>query len=38
MAVLRTVNDLLPGFVRRFPFNVVLLDLDRRMRTGRPLI
>jgi uncharacterized protein (DUF2236 family) len=38
MTVLRTVNDLLPGFVRRFPFNVVLLDLDRRMRTGRPLI
>jgi len=38
MAVLRTVNRLLPRFVRRFPFNVLLWDLDRRIRTGRPLI
>ena len=38
MTVLRTVNDLLPGFVRRFPFNVVLRELDWRMRTGRPLV
>jgi uncharacterized protein (DUF2236 family) len=38
MAVLRTVNDLLPRFVRRFPFNLMLWDLDRRMRTGRPLV
>lgn len=38
MTVLRTVNDLLPGFIRRFPFNVVLLDLDWRIRTGRPLV
>lgn len=38
MTVLRTVNDLLPGFIRRFPFNVVLLELDWRISTGRPLI
>jgi uncharacterized protein (DUF2236 family) len=38
MAVLRTVNRLLPRFVRRFPFNVMLWDLDRRIRTGRPLV
>jgi uncharacterized protein (DUF2236 family) len=38
MAVLRTVNQLLPRFVRQFPFNVLLWDLDRRIRTGRPLV
>ncbi len=38
MATLRTVNHLLPRFVRQFPFNVLLADLDRRIRTGRPLI
>lgn len=38
MAVLRTVNHLMPRFIRRFPFNVLLWDLDRRIRTGRPLI
>ncbi|MDI3313389.1 MAG: oxygenase MpaB family protein [Mycobacterium sp.] len=38
MAVLRTVNRLMPRFVRQFPFNVLLWDLDRRIRTGRPLI
>ncbi len=38
MDVLRTVNRLLPRFVRRFPFNVMLRDLDRRIRTGRPLV
>src|ERR1700741_4257578 len=38
MAVLRTVNRLLPRFVRRFPFNVLLWDVDRRIRTGRPLV
>src|SRR5579875_1785619 len=36
MAVLRTVNNLMPRFVRKFPFNVLLWDLDRRIRTGRP--
>ncbi len=38
MTVLRTVNDLLPKFVRQFPFNVLLHDLDWRIRLGRPLI
>ena len=38
MAVLRTMNRLLPRFVRQFPFNVLLWDLDRRIRTGRPLV
>jgi uncharacterized protein (DUF2236 family) len=38
MTVLRTVNNAMPGFVRQFPFNVLLRDLDRRIRTGRPLI
>jgi uncharacterized protein (DUF2236 family) len=38
MAVLRTVNRTLPRFVRRFPFNVLLWDVDRRIRTGRPLV
>jgi uncharacterized protein (DUF2236 family) len=38
MRVLRTVNHLMPRFVRQFPFNVLLRDLDRRIRTGRPLV
>lgn len=38
MAALRMVNDLLPRPVRQFPFNVLLMDLDRRIRTGRPLV
>ncbi len=38
MRVIRTVNDVLPGFVRQFPFNVLLKDLDWRIRTGRPLV
>ncbi|MCK0177270.1 MULTISPECIES: oxygenase MpaB family protein [Mycobacteriaceae] len=38
MGALRTVNNLLPRPLRRFPFNVLLMDLDRRIRTGRPLI
>jgi uncharacterized protein (DUF2236 family) len=38
ITVLRTLNNLAPRFVRRFPFNVLLWDLDRRIRTGRPLI
>jgi uncharacterized protein (DUF2236 family) len=38
MAVLRTVNNLMPRFVRQFPFNVLLWDLDRRIKTGRPLV
>ena len=38
MGRLRVVNNLLPRFVRQFPFNVLLKDLDRRIRTGRPLV
>ena len=38
IAVLRTLNDALPRFVRRFPFNVLLWDLDRRIKAGRPLV
>ncbi len=38
VAVLRTVNHVMPRFVRQFPFNVLLTDLDRRIRTGRPLV
>lgn len=29
---------LMPRFVRRFPFNVLLWDLDRWIKTGRPLV
>jgi len=38
VAVLRTVNNVSPRFVRQFPFNVLLKDVDRRIRTGRPLV
>ena len=38
MGRLRVVNNLLPRFVRQFPFNVLLKDLDWRIRTGRPLV
>lgn len=38
MTVLRTVNRISPRVVREFPFNVLLKDLDWRIRTGRPLV
>ncbi|OBH30293.1 hypothetical protein A5692_19370 [Mycobacterium sp. E342] len=38
MAALALVNRCLPRFVRRFPFNVLLADVDRRIRAGRPLV
>ena len=38
MSVIRFVNNLAPRFVREFPFNVLLRDLDWRIRTGRPLV
>jgi len=38
MGALRVVNDVLPSPVRQFPFNVLLKDLDWRVRTGRPLV
>jgi uncharacterized protein (DUF2236 family) len=38
MAVLRTVNIFLPPFIKRFPFNVLLWDVDRRIKNGLPLV
>jgi uncharacterized protein (DUF2236 family) len=38
MAVLRVVNNRMPHVIRQFPFNVLLRDLDRRIRTGRRLV
>ena len=38
IAVIRTANNLLPEPVRRFPFNILLRDLDWRIRTGRSLV
>ncbi len=38
MTVLRTANNLAPSLVRQFPFNVLLKDVDWRIRTGRPLV
>ena len=38
MTVIGTVNNAMPRFVRQFPFNVLLRDLDWRIRTGRPLV
>ena len=38
MAALGRVNNVMPRFVRQFPFNVLLKDLDWRVRTGRPLV
>jgi uncharacterized protein (DUF2236 family) len=38
MALLRTATHLSPRAVRQFPFNVLLKDLDWRIRTGRPLV
>lgn len=38
MAMLGTANRMMPPIVRQFPFNLMLWDLDRRIRTGRPLV
>lgn len=38
MAIIGAVNGMLPKVVRQFPFNLVLWDLDRRIRTGKPLV
>jgi uncharacterized protein (DUF2236 family) len=38
MKAIRGVNSFLPGFVRQLPFNLCLVDLDWRIRTGRPLV
>jgi len=38
IAVVRFINKLTPSVIRTFPFNVLLHDLDWRIRTGRPLV
>jgi len=38
MTAVRISNGLLPRFVRQFPFNILLWDLDRRISSGRPLV
>lgn len=38
IGVLRFINHLLPRFIRQFPFNVLLKDVDWRIRTGRQLV
>jgi uncharacterized protein (DUF2236 family) len=38
MNVIGAINSLLPKVIREFPFNLMLWDLDRRIRTGRPLV
>jgi uncharacterized protein (DUF2236 family) len=38
MSIIGAINKVSPRFVRRFPFNWMLKDLDWRMRTGRLLV
>lgn len=38
IALLRIVNNVTPGPLRRFPFNALMADMRWRMRTGRPLV
>ena len=38
MGVIKLGNNIAPSFVRNFPFNVLLHDVNWRMRTGRPLV
>jgi len=38
MKLVKAVNRVLPGPLRRFPFNWMLTDLNWRIRTGRPLV
>ena len=38
MAVVKLGNTVAPPFVRNFPFNVLLHDVNWRMRTGRALV
>ena len=38
MGAVRLGNIVAPPFVRNFPFNVLLHDVNWRMRTGRPLV
>lgn len=38
MTAIKVGNNLAPPFVRNFPFNMLLHDVNWRMRTGRPLV
>jgi uncharacterized protein (DUF2236 family) len=38
MTAIRLSGNLVPSFVRNFPFNLLLHDVNWRMRTGRPLV
>lgn len=38
IAALRLFNRLAPRFVRQFPFNLLLVDLNMRMKSGRKLV
>jgi uncharacterized protein (DUF2236 family) len=38
MTVVKLGNVVAPAFVRNFPFNLLLHDVNWRMRTGRPLV
>jgi uncharacterized protein (DUF2236 family) len=38
MTTIRVANTVAPKFVRKFPFNLMLVDLNWRIRTGRPLV
>ncbi len=38
IGLVRFINKLAPAVVRGFPFNMLLHDLDWRIRTGRPLV
>jgi uncharacterized protein (DUF2236 family) len=38
MTAVRLGNNIAPSCVRNFPFNVLLHDVNWRMRTGRPLV
>ena len=38
MTAIKLGNNVAPSFVRNFPFNVLLHDVNWRMRTGRPLV
>lgn len=38
LTAIRLGNSVAPSFVRNFPFNLLLHDLNWRMRTGRPLV
>ena len=38
IGAIRLANNIAPPFVRAFPFNVLLHDVNWRIRTGRPLV